>query len=109
MEEFKDSCRDLEVRSEEVAADLRDLPIDYTLAERYMEIDQEIYDMKEWYERVKKERIEMDETIETCEYEPSNLRQRCKPFQITRVFSCPTWRVVFTITSFIFLKYQVLL
>ena len=63
MEEFKDSCRDLEVRSEEVAADLRDLPIDYTLAERYMEIDQEIYDMKEWYERVKKERIEMEKRL----------------------------------------------
>lgn len=63
MEEFKDSCRDLEVRSEEVAAELRELPMDYKLAERYMEIDQEIYEMLEWYERVKKERLEMEERL----------------------------------------------
>jgi hypothetical protein len=57
MEEFKDSCRDLEVRSEEVAADLRELPIDYTLAERYMEIDQEIYELCEWYEKARKREL----------------------------------------------------
>jgi hypothetical protein len=63
MEEFKDSCKGLDVRSEEIAADLRDLPTDYKLAERYMEIDQEIYEMLEWYERVKKERIQMEERL----------------------------------------------
>jgi len=63
MEEFKDACWGLDVRSEEIAADLRDLPTDYKLAERYMEIDQEIYEMFEWYERVKKERLEMEERL----------------------------------------------
>jgi hypothetical protein len=63
MEEFKDSCKGLDVRSEEIAVDLRDLPTDYKLAERYMEIDQEIYEMLEWYERVKKERIQMEERL----------------------------------------------
>jgi chromosome segregation ATPase len=63
MEEFKDSCRDLEVRSEEVAAELRELPMDYKLAERYTQIDQEIYEMQEWYERVKRERIQMEERL----------------------------------------------
>jgi len=63
MEEFKDACWGLDVRSEEIAADLRNLPTDYTLAERYTQIDQEIYEMHEWYERVKKERIQMEERL----------------------------------------------
>jgi chromosome segregation ATPase len=63
MEEFKDSCRDLDTRIEEIAVDLRDLPTDYKLAERYTQIDQEIYEMYEWYERVKKERIQMEERM----------------------------------------------
>ena len=63
MEEFKDSCCDLDTRIEQIAVDLRDLPIDYKLAERYTQIDQEIYEMHEWYERVKKERIQMEERV----------------------------------------------
>ena len=63
MEEFKDSCCDLDTRIEEIAVDLRDLPTDYKLAERYTQIDQEIYEMYEWYERVKKERIQMEERM----------------------------------------------
>jgi predicted nuclease with TOPRIM domain len=63
MEEFKDKCLGLDVRSEEIAADLRELQTDYTLAERYTEIDQEIYEMLEWYERVKKERKIMEERL----------------------------------------------
>ena len=63
MEEFKDSCCDLDTRIEQIAVDLRDLPIDYKLAERYTQIDQEIYEMHEWYERVKKERIQMEERL----------------------------------------------
>ena len=49
MEEFKDACLGLDVRSEEIAVDLRDLPTDYKLAERYRQIDQEIYEISEWY------------------------------------------------------------
>ena len=63
MEEFKDSCCDLDTRIEQIAVDLRDLPIDYKIAERYTQIDQEIYEMHEWYERVKKERIQMEERL----------------------------------------------
>jgi len=63
MEEFKDACQSLDVRIEEIAVDLRDLPTDYKLAERYTQIDQEIYEMHKWYERVKKERIQMEERL----------------------------------------------
>ena len=63
MEEFKDACQSLDVRIEEIAVDLRDLPTDYKLAERYTQIDQEIYEMQEWYERVKREKIQMEERL----------------------------------------------
>jgi|SRR6056300_521703 chromosome segregation ATPase len=86
MEEFKDSCRDLEVRSEEVAADLRELPIDYTLAERYMEIDQEIYELCEWYEKAKKERIEADERLKRVSMNLQNLDNDVNRFKL-REFS----------------------
>jgi 5-bromo-4-chloroindolyl phosphate hydrolysis protein len=63
MEEFKDACQSLDVRIEEIAVDLRDLPTDYKLAERYTQIDQEIYEMHEWYEKVKRERIQMEDRL----------------------------------------------
>jgi chromosome segregation ATPase len=69
MEEFKDRCQELEVRSEEIAADLRDLSTDYKLAERYVEIDQEIYEMMEWYEKTKNEKKEMEEKLRRVEHE----------------------------------------
>ena len=73
MEEFKDSCRELEVRSEEVAAELRELPMDYKLAERYTQIDQEIYEMQEWYEKVKRERIQMEKRLRRVSGDLQNL------------------------------------
>ena len=56
MEEIKDSYLGMEVQLEEIAIDLQELPTDYKLAERYRQIDQEIYEISEWYERVKKQR-----------------------------------------------------
>ena len=73
MEEFKDACQGLDVRIEEIAADLRELQTDYTLAERYTEIDQEIYEMLEWYERVKKERKIMEERLRRVDMELKHL------------------------------------
>jgi predicted nuclease with TOPRIM domain len=86
MEEFKDACWGLDVRSEEIAADLRNLPTDYTLAERYMEIDQEIYEMKEWYERVKKERIEMDKRFKRVDQDLRHFNNDVQRFKL-REFS----------------------
>ena len=48
--EFKDTCQELETRIEEIAVDLRDLPTDYKLAEKYAEIDREICEVSEWYD-----------------------------------------------------------
>ncbi|MAT63810.1 MAG: hypothetical protein CL881_08455 [Dehalococcoidia bacterium] len=69
MEEFKDKCQGLEVRLEEIAADLQELSTDYKLAERYVEIDQEVYEMMEWYEKTKNEKKEMEERLRRVEHE----------------------------------------
>ena len=69
MEEFKDSCKGLDVRMEEIAADLQELPTDYKLAERYTQIDQEIYEMTEWYKKVKQEKKWMEERLERADKE----------------------------------------
>lgn len=86
MEEFKDRCQDLEVRAEELAADLRELPTDYKLAERYTDIDQEIYDMMKWYEQVKKERKIMEERLQYIEREMKLLNNDVQNFKL-REFS----------------------
>jgi len=52
--EFKDSYQDLEARADDIAHSLRKLPIDYKLAERCAEIEFSIEDIKEWYEKRKK-------------------------------------------------------
>ena len=69
MEEFKDECQNLEVRIEEMAVDLRELPTDYKLAERYTELDQEVYEMMEWYKKVKQEKKWMEERLERVDKE----------------------------------------
>ncbi len=48
--EFKDVCQDLEIRSDEIAVELQELPLNYKLAERYNELDQEVYDLICWYD-----------------------------------------------------------
>ena len=82
MEEFKDKCQDLEVRSEEIAADLRDLPTDYRLAERYMEIDQGIYEMLEWYEKVKAQRAYMEKRLKRTDMELRKLNNDVQNFKL---------------------------
>jgi chromosome segregation ATPase len=55
--EFKDTCQELETRIDEIAVDLRDLPTDYKLAEKYADIDREICEVSEWYDTKKREII----------------------------------------------------
>lgn len=69
MEEFKDECQNLEVRIEEMAVDLRELPTDYKLAERYNELDQEVYEMMEWYKKLKQEKKWIEERLKHTEKE----------------------------------------
>jgi DNA-binding transcriptional regulator GbsR (MarR family) len=86
MEEFKDSCKGLDVRMEEIAADLQELPTDYKLAERYTQIDQEIYEMTEWYKKVKQEKKWMEERLERADKELRFLNNDIQRFKL-REFS----------------------
>jgi len=52
--EIKDTCRGLQTCIDEMAEDLRTLPTDYKIAERYMDIDDELTEIHEWYEKKRK-------------------------------------------------------
>lgn len=52
--ELKDKCDGLETRLNEIAADIRDLPFDYKLVERYHNIDEDVQKLYEWYDKMKK-------------------------------------------------------
>ena len=70
MEAFEDVCHDLDTFSQEIATDLRELPADYKLAERYAGLDQEVYDLYCWhdekkriFDQYKRERKVMDDKV----------------------------------------------
>lgn len=86
MEEIKDSYQGMEVQLEEIAVDLQDLPTDYKLAERYSEIDQEIYEISEWYERVKKQRRIIEGRVEKTKQDLRSLNHEVKNLKL-REFS----------------------
>lgn len=86
MEEFKDTCQGLIVRCDEIAEDMRQLSTDYKLAERYMKIDQEIYDMLEWYERVRRERKYMDKKLRRLDRELKGLNNDVQNLKLTEFY-----------------------
>jgi len=51
--EIKDKCDGLETRLDEIAADIRDLPFDYKLVEKYHNIDEDVQKIYEWYDGMK--------------------------------------------------------
>ena len=52
--EIKDKCDGIETRLDEIAANIRDLPFDYKLIEKYTDIDNDIHKLYEWYDGMKK-------------------------------------------------------
>ena len=52
--ELKDKCDGLETRLDEIAADIRDLPFNYKLVEKYHSIDEDVQKLYEWYDSMKK-------------------------------------------------------
>jgi chromosome segregation ATPase len=86
MEEIKDSYLGMEVQLEEIAIDLQELPTDYKLAERYRQIDQEIYEISKWYEKVKKQRKIVEERIENIKWDLRTLNHEVKNLKL-REFS----------------------
>jgi hypothetical protein len=52
--EIKDKCDGLETRLNEIAADIRDLPFDYKLIEKYHAVDEDVQKLYEWYDGMKR-------------------------------------------------------
>jgi len=51
--EIKDKCDGLETRLDEIADDIRHLPFDYKIVDKYTNIDEEIHEIYEWYDNMK--------------------------------------------------------
>lgn len=67
---FRDKYQELNAKADEIAADLSTVTTEYELAEKYTDIDQEIYELYLWYDEKKKmfeqylrERQEQEEKI----------------------------------------------
>lgn len=86
MEEFKDKYLGIEVRLEEILNDIQNLPTDYKLAEQYAEIDQEVLEIKRWYEHVKCEREIMENRIERINKDVKDLYNHVQDLRL-REFS----------------------
>ena len=82
MEEIKDAYQGMEVQLEEIAIDLQDLPTDYKLAERYSKIDQEIYEISRWYEKMKKQRKCIEERIRNTKHDLRSLNHEVKNLKL---------------------------
>ena len=52
--ELKDAYQGLEARADDIALSLRELPIDYKLADKCADIGFAVEDIKEWYEKRKR-------------------------------------------------------
>jgi len=78
--EIKDKCDDLECRLEQLASDIRDLPFNYKITERYSHIDEELFNVYEWYEKhremlkqYQEERVKYIETLKQLDTFTKNL------------------------------------
>jgi hypothetical protein len=68
--DIKDLCDGIDTRLNEIAGDIRDIPFDYKLVDKYSHIDEDLYQIYEWYDRNKimidtymKEKLIIEEKI----------------------------------------------
>jgi spore coat polysaccharide biosynthesis predicted glycosyltransferase SpsG len=68
--DIKDLCDGIDTRLNEIAGDIRDIPFDYKLVDKYSHIDEDLYQIYEWYDRNKimidtyiKEKVAIEEKI----------------------------------------------
>ena len=65
---------------------MEEFPTDYKLAEQYSNIDQEVYEMLRWYEKIKTEKQIMERRLERVNYVLKNLNNDVKNLRL-REFS----------------------
>lgn len=58
--EIKDTCDGIQTKLDEIATDIREIPFNYKIVEQYTDIDQEVYEVYEWYDRYKQVMIDFE-------------------------------------------------
>lgn len=76
--EIKDKCDGLESRMDEIATDIRDLPFDYKIVEKYSHIDEELQQIYEWYDEKKELLLEYLRQKEIIENKIKELNTQSK-------------------------------
>ena len=91
--EIKDLCDGLETHLDALAVDIRGLPFDYTIVDRYSHIDEEMFQIYEWYEHYKKmfktyekEKVDIQEKLGTLEKKTKDLNNTVQSLK-SQVFS----------------------
>jgi|TARA_B000000477_G_scaffold124230_2_gene131276 hypothetical protein len=51
--EIKDACNGIEIKLDEIAVDIREVPFNYKIVDKYTNIDEEVQEIYEWYDRHK--------------------------------------------------------
>jgi septation ring formation regulator EzrA len=94
--EIKDLCDDLETRLDVLAVDIRGLHFDYTIVDMYSHIDEEMFQIYEWYEHYKKmfktyekEKADIQEKLGTLEKKTKDLNNTVQSLK-SQVFSRDT-------------------
>lgn len=62
--DIKDACIEVKSWGDYIASQIQKLPTDYRLAETYNDIDEEIIEILEWYERVEYEKNIMRDKLD---------------------------------------------
>ena len=91
--EIKDRCNGLETRLDEIAADIRDIPFNYRVVHIYSNIDEEIYEIYEWYESMKtlinryiQEKVAIENRLKDLDLESKSLNNLVQNLK-SRAFS----------------------
>ena len=51
--EIKDACDGIELKLDEIATDIRGMPFNYKIVDKYATIDEEVQEIYEWYDKHK--------------------------------------------------------
>ena len=88
--EIKDKCAGLETKLDEIASEIRNLPFNYKLVEKYSIIDENVYEIYDWYEKNKiildnymKEKSIIDEKLRELEKSTRFLNHETQNIKMT--------------------------
>jgi septation ring formation regulator EzrA len=88
--EVKDKCIGLETKLDEIASEIRNLPFNYKLVEKYSNIDENVHEIYDWHEKNKiilenymKEKSIVDEKLRDLEKSTRFLNHETQNIKMT--------------------------